>query len=322
MTLIQDEIIYSEQLYPEYQRSNKPDLGSSPAEAQVEVALGPGQRYVWWEDDDSENSYEIATVCGAINDRRTRILLDTGASVSIVSLGLARRLSLKIRTHPQIKVSGLGGIPTYISAHVCVKIILGWEVGYIQDVWIGNIGKDVDVLLGINFMYSAGVRLCIREGLVKLPDEENVVMYDDVPRKRRGLELPVCAKESLYLHPGEAATNPHREVVWAGRGKRWVTEILFGVRSWATTKCLDRHPDLQRSEWSTFRIETSESTPGLPLLGFHFPKEPGFIRPGKIRYKEWQRLILESTESRQGRMRAERLELLMRLRGPPAVPRP
>ncbi|OWZ06608.1 hypothetical protein PHMEG_00021115 [Phytophthora megakarya] len=141
MTLIQDEIIYPEQLYPEYQRFNKPDSGSSPAEAPVEVALGPGQRYGWWEDHDSENSYEIANVCGAINDRRTRMLLDTGASVSIVSLDLARRLSLKIRTHRQIKVSGLGGIPTYISAHARVKITLGWEVVYIQDVWIGNISR-------------------------------------------------------------------------------------------------------------------------------------------------------------------------------------
>ncbi|OWZ13488.1 hypothetical protein PHMEG_00013175 [Phytophthora megakarya] len=57
----------------------------------------------------------------------------------------------------------------------------------------GNIGEGVDILLDMNFLYSARVRLCIHEGLVKLPDEGNVVMYDDVPRKRRGLELPVCA---------------------------------------------------------------------------------------------------------------------------------
>ncbi|OWZ01871.1 hypothetical protein PHMEG_00026671 [Phytophthora megakarya] len=278
MTLIQDEISFPEQLYPEYQRSNKPDSGSSPAEAPVEVALGPGQRYGWWEDHGSEKSYEIATVCWTINDRRTRILLDMCASVSIVSLDLARRLSLKIRTHRQIKVSGLGGIPTYTSAHARVILPL-----------IGNIGEGVDVLLGMNFMYSAGVRLCIRDGLVKLPDKENVVI--------------------LYLRPGEAAvvkieygqTNPQREVVWAGRGKRWVTEILFGVRSWATAKCLDRHPDC----------------PCLDCGLRNFPKEPGFVRPGKIRYKEWQRLILESTKSRQGRMRAERLEQLMRIRDPP-----
>ncbi|OWY94765.1 hypothetical protein PHMEG_00035414, partial [Phytophthora megakarya] len=280
-------------------------------------------RYGWWEDHDSENSYEIATVCGAINDRQTRILLDTGASVSIVSLDLARRLSLKIRTHRHIKVSGLGGIPTYISAHARVKITLGWEVVYIQDVSIENIGEGVDVLLGMNFMYSAGVRLCIREGLVELLDEEDVGMYDDVPRKRRGLELSVCVKESLYLRPGQASvvkieygqTNPQQEVVWAGRGKRWVTEILFGVRSWATAVRVVNVAD--RNVW----IETRIALAWIVEYG-HFPKEPGFVRSGKMRYKEWQRLILKSTESRQGQMRAERLDQLMRLRDPPAVPRP
>ncbi|OWZ08568.1 hypothetical protein PHMEG_00018865 [Phytophthora megakarya] len=155
MPLIQDDIIYPERLYPEYQRSNE------------------------------ANSHEIATVCEAINDLRTRILLDTGALLSIVSLDLARRVRIKIRTHRQIMVSGLGGVPTYISAHACVKITLGWKVVYLQNVWIENIGEGEDVLLDMNFMYSAGITSCIREGIVKLPDEEDVVMYDDVPRKRR-----------------------------------------------------------------------------------------------------------------------------------------
>ncbi|OWZ05930.1 Aspartic protease [Phytophthora megakarya] len=178
----------------------------------------------------------------------------------------------------------------------------------------------------MNFMYSAGVRLCIREGLVKLPDQENVVMYDDIPRKRRGLELPGTVQKAqryLYLRPGETPvvkigygqTNPQREVVWAGRGKRWVTEILFGVWSWATSVRLVNVSD--RNVW----IDTRTALAWIVEYG-HIPKEPGFVHPGKIRYKEWQRLILESTESRQGRMRAERLERLVRLRDPPVVPRP
>ncbi|OWY93253.1 LOW QUALITY PROTEIN: Aspartic protease [Phytophthora megakarya] len=27
-------------------------------------------------------------------------------------------------------------------------------------------------------------------------------------------------------------TNPEREVVWAGRGDRWVTKIVYQARSW------------------------------------------------------------------------------------------
>ncbi|OWZ19789.1 Aspartic protease [Phytophthora megakarya] len=140
-------------------------------------------------------------------------------------------------------------------------------------------------------------------------DEENVVMYDGVPRKRRGLEPPACSKERLHIRPGEAAvvkieywqTNPQREVVWAGRGKRWVTEILFGARSWATAVRVVNVSD--RNVW----IDTRTALAWIVEYGF-FTKEPGFVRPGKTRCKEWQRLILEGTELRQGRMRAEHLE--------------
>ncbi|OWZ14694.1 hypothetical protein PHMEG_00011782 [Phytophthora megakarya] len=303
MTLVQDKIIYPEQLYPEYQRFNKPDSGSSSTVDPVEVALDMDGGKIM-----IQKTIMRLRLCVGQSMIGERVL-DTGASVSIVSLDLARRLSLKIRTHQQIKVSGLREIPTYISAHTRVKTTLVWEVVYIQDVWIGNIVEGVDVLLGMNFMYSAGVRLSIREGLVKLPDEENVVIGE-------GWNCCVCAKESLYLRPGEATvvkieygqTNPQREVVWVGRGKRWVTAILFGVR-----------PGLQQSEnvWN----DTRTALAWIVEYG-HFPKESGFVRPGKTRYKEWQRLILESTESHQGRMRDECLEQLMRLRDPPAVPRP
>jgi hypothetical protein len=80
------------------------------------------------------------------------------------------------------------------------------------------------------------VRLCVREGLVQLPDEETVVLYDTDIQKRPGLELPVLPRENMYLVPADQAvvriqydqSNPLREVVWAGRGDRWVTQIVDG----------------------------------------------------------------------------------------------
>ncbi|OWZ03814.1 hypothetical protein PHMEG_00024390 [Phytophthora megakarya] len=100
MNLVQDEIIYPEQLYSAYQRSDDPipELSEPESQDPLEVPLKPGQR--------------------------TKILLDTAASVSIMSLDLARRLKLKLRTHRQIKVSGLGGVTTYIITHARVKITL------------------------------------------------------------------------------------------------------------------------------------------------------------------------------------------------------
>ncbi|OWZ07546.1 hypothetical protein PHMEG_00020048 [Phytophthora megakarya] len=205
-----------------YQRSDDPIPEISEPESQdpLEVPLKPGQRYGWMENHEHGDMHGLATIHGAVNDSRTRILLDTSASVSIMSLDLARSLKLKLRTHRQIKVSDLGGVTTYITTHARVKITLGWSVVYVLNIWVGNIGEGVDVLLGMNFMHSAGVWLCIREGLVKLPDEETVVMYDNNP-KSRGMDLPVCPEESIHLRPGQDAivrirygqSNPQRDLV-------------------------------------------------------------------------------------------------------------
>ncbi|OWZ06663.1 hypothetical protein PHMEG_00021056 [Phytophthora megakarya] len=123
MNLVQDEIIYPEQLYSEYQRSDDliPEISEPEYQDLLEVPLKPGQRYGWWENHEHGDMHGLATIHGAVNDSRTRILLDTGASVSIMSLDLARRLKLKLRTHRKIKVSGLGGVTTYITTHARVS---------------------------------------------------------------------------------------------------------------------------------------------------------------------------------------------------------
>ncbi|OWZ15511.1 hypothetical protein PHMEG_00010829 [Phytophthora megakarya] len=288
MNLVQDEIIYREQLYSEYQRSDdaNPEISESESQDPLEVPLKPGQR--------------------------TRILLDTGASVSIMSLDLARRLKLKLRTHRQIKVSGSGGVTTYITIHARVKITLGWSVVYVLNIWVGNIGEGVDGLLGMNFMHPAGVRLCIREGLVKLPDEETVVMYGDNP-KSRDMDLPVCPEESIHLRPCQDAISiPQRELVWAGRGKNRMIKVLYSARSWATDVKVANVSD--QNVW----IDTRTAVARIVEYG-QFPGQPGFVRQGKPRYEEWQQLIHECTVSRQARMRAERLEQILRERGPPCT---
>lgn len=106
---------------------------------------------------------------------------------------------------------------------------------------MANIGEGVDVLLGMKFMYSAGVRPCAREGLVQLPDEENILLSGrDLAHTRGGLDIPIRPDEKPYLRPGEPVivriryghSSPRRDVVWAGRGDRWVTQIIYSAKSW------------------------------------------------------------------------------------------
>ncbi|KAE8997299.1 hypothetical protein PR001_g19623 [Phytophthora rubi] len=238
----------------------------------------------------------------------------------MISLDLARRLQLTLSSHRQIKVSGLGGVPTYISSSTQVKVTLGHRVVYVLDLWVTNIGEDVDVLLGMDFMFSAGVRLCIREGLVILPDEESILMYGEVVQRRQGLDLPIKAPTGLHLRSGESATvrirygqsNPKTDVVWAGRGDRWVTQVIYGPQTWATAIKVVNISD--RDLWIDAR------TPVARIIEYgHFPTAGRFVRPGLRRYQEWQQLIFESTLSAQARLRARRYEQMLQDEEPPAV---
>ncbi|POM70990.1 Hypothetical protein PHPALM_12502 [Phytophthora palmivora] len=238
-----------------------------------EYKLNLGERYGWWEDNDRDpKKRDVAMVHGAVNDCRTKVLLDTGATVNIVSLDLVRKLGLRLKSHKQTKVSGMGGVPTYIGDSTQVKITLGPRVVYLL-VWVANIGEGIEVLLGMSFMFAAGVRISVREGLVTLPDEETIVMCGWNSEERLGVDMPTG---SWYLAPGESKvvkisygmTNPQREVV-----------NISGKNVWIDNR-----------------------TPGARIVDYgFFPRAGRFVRPGSFAYREWQTLILENVQSREGR---------------------
>ncbi|EGZ25036.1 hypothetical protein PHYSODRAFT_326081 [Phytophthora sojae] len=219
-------------------------------------------------------------------------------------------LKLKFRVLPEpVKVTGLGGAPTYITASSRVKITLGFRVVYVLDVWVTNIGEDVEVLLGMNFMYAAGLRLCVREGHIRLPDEEIVLMCNTTLRQNRGLDIPVTSEQNLYLRPGEHAT---KEVVWAGRGDRWVTCINYAAKSWARS--------VKVVNISNQMVWIDTRTPVARIVEFGcYPMSGRFVRPGSRKYQEWQTLIYENTPSPEERKKQMELEDLEWARQPPAV---
>ncbi|OWZ06530.1 hypothetical protein PHMEG_00021207 [Phytophthora megakarya] len=104
-------------------------------EGKPEFKLNAGERYGWWvENGCEEERSQCATVHGAVNNFRTQILLDTGATVSMISWDLAHRLKIKLNPQKRIKVSGLGDVPSYITSSAQIKITLGWRVVYVMEV--------------------------------------------------------------------------------------------------------------------------------------------------------------------------------------------
>ncbi|GMF38840.1 unnamed protein product [Phytophthora lilii] len=102
-----------------------------------EVRLLPNDRMGWWSAQKFDRRVRMRTlVSGAINDSRTRILLDTGANVSVISERYAKILRLRdIPNHGRcMEVQGITKGKTATSRRASVKITLGWERVYVFDV--------------------------------------------------------------------------------------------------------------------------------------------------------------------------------------------
>ncbi|KAE8983048.1 hypothetical protein PR001_g23560 [Phytophthora rubi] len=294
-------------------------LDVSDSETQTEFRLKAGEKFGWWNDNELDGDRKVAMVHGAVSHHRVPIMLDTGVTVNMVSADLARKLKLKLSVHGPLRVSGLGGVPTVIRSKAQVKLTICPKVVYILDVWVANIGEGIDALLGMDFMYSAGVRICAREG--KLPDEEAIMLRRGGSiRKMHGLDLAVTPKSTLMLPPGEAKvvqiryaqTDPRQDVVWAARGDRWVTKLIYSARSYPVAvkvvKISSRNLIIS-SQTSVARVVSRDS----------FPMAGCFVRPGSRKYLIWQRLIYESTFSDQMKLRIRRAAQIHDNQEPPSV---
>ncbi|KAE8999501.1 hypothetical protein PR003_g20203 [Phytophthora rubi] len=171
----------------------------------------------------------------------------------------------------------------------------------------------------MDFMYSAGVRICAREG--KLPDEETIVLHRGGSiRKVHGLDLGVTPDSTLMFPPGEAKvvqiryaqTDPRQDVVWAARGDRWVTKLIYSARSYPVAVKvvnISSRNLIISSQTSVARVVSRDS----------FLMAGRFVRPGSRKYLVWQCLIYESTFSDQMKLRIRRAAQIRDNQEPPSV---
>ncbi|KAG3028593.1 hypothetical protein JG687_00001751 [Phytophthora cactorum] len=177
-----------------------------------------------------------------------------------------------------------------------VKVTLGFRVAYVVDLWVANIGEDIDVLWGMDVIFSAGLRLCVREGIVRLPDEEYISLdRAGGMRKLTGWGQVVTPHETLYLTPRRARSYPAKS-----------SPVAVKVVSISSPYLpIDSH------------------TPVAQVIEHQsFPTAGRFVRPGSRRYQEWQHLILENTNSARMRLRLQRLEQALQANDPPCVEKP
>ena len=298
-------------------RSSPESSGDENVDRERSFSLHPGERRGWWSGAAATaGKVNVALVSGAVCDCRTRILLDSGASTSILSLRLAQELGLKLSFGQQLKVKGLGDVMSKVTARAHVKITLGISVVYYMDIWCGNIGEGLDCLLGMDFLVAAGVRLSAGDGTVRLPDEESIPLLAPGPRPRLPEQVTIVNSEDLYIPVGSAVliprtaatTRPDLEI-WMCRGRTWVTSLLPGGVQVVNVSDGDVFVPLRTS--LAYLVEQG-----------HLPDGQKCVRPSSPKYREWQLAIYEHLRSpEQERARLAEVERYNSSL-PPAVERP
>ncbi|EGZ08549.1 hypothetical protein PHYSODRAFT_340298 [Phytophthora sojae] len=212
---------------------------------------------------------------------------------------------------------------TYIRSRTRVTLTLGMRVVYVLDMWVGNIGDGVACLLGMDFMKAAGVRLCAREQLAKLPNEEDIPLVGEKEVPRYILEVPICVREPVYLAPGDSIIVPVRygqadadtAEVWTARGNQWVTQVIYiSRRRSAAVRVVNIS-----EKWTQIMQHTVEAALVEPG---QLPRGDRFVQPKSRKYREWQQEIYQNTPSREYWRREELEALEAERNAPPAVLRP
>ncbi|KAE8969432.1 hypothetical protein PR001_g27503 [Phytophthora rubi] len=175
----------------------------------------------------------------------------------------------------------------------------------------------------MDFMIAAGVRLCAREGVVRLPDEESLLMVGGPEIDHVGLEVPVRIPESTYIQPGRsvlvpvkyAQADPEKVDEWAGHDNGWVSQFLYGNgRKPKAVKVVNISDQVVRIPHNTVIACLVEKC--------HLPVGEGFARPRSQKYQELGKLVYEAEPSPEFLRHEDEVARLDELNGPPAVERP
>ncbi|OWZ22122.1 LOW QUALITY PROTEIN: hypothetical protein PHMEG_0003211 [Phytophthora megakarya] len=171
-----------------------------------------------------------------------------------------------------------------------------------MDVWVTSIGEEVDVLLGMEFMFSARMRLGIREGTVGLPNEECIVMYGYISVH---CEDCICDLGKMEMWPSDMDSVARSKMLYGKDG-----ETNGSPNSFMAHDPIKVVNVSDRDSW----IELGTSVARIAEYG-NIPIVGQFVHPGLRMYMKWQQIIQENTLSAKARVHQEAYEqmLLMRL---------
>ena len=258
------------------------------------IRLNPGERRGWW----SKHRYDRRTrmravVAGAVNDAPVKILLDTGANVSILSTRLARRLKLLkyAQRDKSLNIQGISDKQASTYGQIEVKITLGWDTVYQYTVWISDHKDTSDLILGVDFLMPAGIRLDLYTGRALMPDEMCIPLNNlsDARENRVAERIPVNPQQQMLVMPGDSKyfriqtpKEVERYELWIRRKPKWIPTIIkskTGIPKYIKITGVG-------SEKEACQVITSHANVGWWVEKEHTPLEIGYVREDSRKYKE------------------------------------
>ncbi|KAE9262688.1 hypothetical protein PR003_g33448, partial [Phytophthora rubi] len=253
----------------------------------------PGESRGYWKHHVPDKHFKQAKANSKINNVKAVALLDSGSEVSIIDATFARKVGCCIDTSQSQECLGIGEKLYIATGRTRIKLTLAGSLVYLYDVWVGeDLPPDYQVILGMDFMVPAGIRLDLGDGSMCLPDEIRVNLHG---RRRIFSDKvrPVYVGEHLTLEVAGSMELPlqmhgsDKDKLWLARGERWVPTLVKGpgkLRYLHVTNLSDETLVLQQ-----------DMMIGLWLAGGRVPRQPGFVSVGSRRYAEWQTLAWEAT---------------------------
>ncbi|GMF31635.1 unnamed protein product [Phytophthora fragariaefolia] len=182
-----------------------------------EVQLLPGERLGWWSEQKFDRRVRMRTL------RHFGEICEKIAFAGVLGHGRC------------MEVQGITKGKTTTTRRASVKITLGWERVYVFELWIMDHNAGVDVVLGMDFMIPAGVRLDLFQANAKLPDEvmipliKTMSMLDEpeVPQTEEGptesTAIPGREWQEFKLRRNKPPMTTHE--LWIRRTEKLIPSV-------------------------------------------------------------------------------------------------
>ncbi|KAH9118300.1 hypothetical protein LEN26_012203, partial [Aphanomyces euteiches] len=233
-----------------------------------------------------------------IMDQAVVVLADTGANMSIIHPSIVKRLGLEVDTTKTTDISGLGGAAVVNTQGIVdIKLTIGRGLVYVFPIAVCDFGNTgFDAILGMDFLFRAGVMVDASRRELNLPEGEYVELHDQPVRYSRGYMNYVRLNRDVNIPPGGSVVVPLPKLregmpetleYWVHRDVRWITTALNSENkpaAYKVTNVSERNVSL-----SAHTVVGAISAQG------ERPLDRPMVRTSSLRYRAWKAEALEGS---------------------------